>query len=329
MGASLETLYIEATNQCNIACSSCPRTFFHARDQQGDLSLTRVEAILNQIPDGLRIVLHGLGEPLQHPQIADIVVLAKSHDHYVLFNSNATLLSPLVATALIEANLDELRISIDSPDPETYRKIRPAAELSGVIQNVRCLLEKRERSKKSTPRVSFWMTAVKSRIHSLPDMLRLASDTGVDEVYLQRLVFFHRGYAVEEESIFRNADNSTIAVLQEAEQVAKEVGVRLWGAGDNSPILKIMNDDDNSVRPWSACRRPFKNAYVTVNGNLLPCCIAPFSSGPNIDQHVLGNIFQDSFEEIWNGQRYKEFRQAFQSDEPWECCSHCGLDWSL
>jgi radical SAM protein with 4Fe4S-binding SPASM domain len=67
---------------------------------------------------------------------------------------------------------------------------------------------------------------------------------------------------------------------------------------------------------------------VTVHGNVLPCCIAPF-----ITQHyagiILGNLYRQSLEEVWWGGRYLEFRSAIQTAAPPEPCRGCGVHWSL
>ena len=74
------------------------------------------------------------------------------------------------------------------------------------------------------------------------------------------------------------------------------------------------------VRPWSGCRLPWLSAYVTVNGYVTPCC--------NIaDQSVLGeaNVFEHSFDEIWNGEAYQGFRQQLHAGRlPF--CSRCPLN---
>ena len=40
------------------------------------------------------------------------------------------------------------------------------------------------------PRVSAWLTGLRDTVEQLPDFVRVAAETGVKEVYLQRLVFF-------------------------------------------------------------------------------------------------------------------------------------------
>jgi radical SAM protein with 4Fe4S-binding SPASM domain len=68
--------------------------------------------------------------------------------------------------------------------------------------------------------------------------------------------------------------------------------------------------------------------YITANGNVLPCCISPFSS-VDYDSIILGNVFKEPLAEIWSGSRYRNFRKQRQSATPPECCRGCGIQWSL
>ena len=97
-----------------------------------------------------------------------------------------------------------------------------------------------------------------------------------------------------------------------------------WAAASGSGYGNASAD----AKPWSACRRPWTLAYVTVHGNVLPCCIAPWIT-THYDGIVLGNIFRESIEEIWWGRRYQDFRQAIQTETPPEPCVGCGVRWSL
>jgi radical SAM protein with 4Fe4S-binding SPASM domain len=81
-------------------------------------------------------------------------------------------------------------------------------------------------------------------------------------------------------------------------------------------------------QPWSACRRPWSLAYVTVHGNVLPCCIAPWITN-DYDGIILGNLYKQSLEEIWWGERYRTFRRDLQTATPPEPCRGCGVKWSL
>jgi radical SAM protein with 4Fe4S-binding SPASM domain len=68
--------------------------------------------------------------------------------------------------------------------------------------------------------------------------------------------------------------------------------------------------------------------YFTATGRALPCCIAPFSMH-GYDSFTLGDATQQSLREIWNGDRYVEFRANLMSSQPPRACANCGLRWSL
>src|SRR5579864_6599873 len=116
-------LYLESTNRCNELCDQCPRTHLR-REPERDLSLAEVIAITDQLPALDRVVLHGLGEPLLNPQLPAIVAHLRQRGAYVLFNSDATALSERTARALIAADLNELRVSLDGATPETCARVR-------------------------------------------------------------------------------------------------------------------------------------------------------------------------------------------------------------
>ena len=115
--------------------------------------------------------------------------------------------------------------------------------------------------------------------------------------------------------------------MREAERLARALGIELKGSGEAS-ATKMVDGERAATESYRACRRPWSLMYVTANGNVLPCCIAPFT-GAHYDGMVLGNIFEQTAEEIWNGQRYQQWRQAMLSGKPPEACAGCGAGWSL
>jgi uncharacterized Fe-S cluster-containing radical SAM superfamily enzyme len=61
----------------------------------------------------------GLGEPLSHPNIVDMVRQAKALGLSVELITNATLLDKSLASQLIDAGLDMLWVSLDGAKPES------------------------------------------------------------------------------------------------------------------------------------------------------------------------------------------------------------------
>ena len=254
----------------------------------------------------------------------------KQRGVYVLFNTNGTALSERNGRALIEAGLDELRVSLDAASRETFRVVRGVDMFNRILANVRRFRALQERAGAASPRVSLWLTGLKETLAELPAFVRLAADMGIGEVYLQRLVFFDAepvGLARSDQALFERLVAEEAEILAEADAEARRLGVKLSASGAASePGLSLMQTTRDN--PWSLCGRPWTLMYVTANGRALPCCIAPFSQH-GYANYTLGDAASESLDAIWNGARYQAFRAALQSDTPPASCSSCGLRWSL
>ena len=322
-------LYLEVTNRCNLLCTTCPRTY-EELEPPADMSWDLFASIVDQVPDLARAVLHGVGEPMLVANLPRMVRYLKDRSVYVLFNTNGTVLSERHGRALIDAGLDELRVSLDASNRESFKAIRGRDYFGRIIRNVRAFRELQEREGHTRPRVSVWLTGLRETVEELPAFVKVAAEIGVKEVYLQRLVFFDEsaiGKARPDQTLFERLTQEEAAYLKQAEDLARSLGVTFSASGAaTEPGLSLKGSGDGS--PWSLCRRPWSLMYFTANGRALPCCIAPFSQH-GYDNYTLGHAGQQSLREIWNGPAYRDFRAALLSDKPPKSCANCGLRWSL
>jgi len=322
-----DELYIEVTNRCNSRCETCVHTFV-APEPLHDLTLGEFRYLVDQGPVLRRVVLHGVGEPLLNSDLPAMITYLKQRavPPHVLFNSNAILLTPDWQTALLEAGLDEYRISTDAAHRELYARIRGVDGFDRMVANVAGFARRIEAAGRG-PRLSLWFTAVQENLADLPGLVRLAHRIGVGEVYVHRLVYHGHGLARQEQSIFRALQSTEEALLGEAEMLAEQLDILFRASGATTPRESLMSSDGNR-RPWARCRRPTSLMYISATGNVLPCCLSPFTTR-DYEGLILGNAFQASLAEIWNGEVYQRFRAALQSDNPWESCDRCGVLWSL
>ena len=135
-------------------------------------------------------MLHGVGEPMLVKDLPRMVRYLKDRGAYVLFNTNGTVLNEKNGRALIDAGLDELRVSLDAANAKSFLAIRGKDYFHRILRNVRAFREMQEREGHAAPRVSAWLTGLKETVDELPAFVRVAAEIGVKEVYLQRLVFF-------------------------------------------------------------------------------------------------------------------------------------------
>jgi radical SAM protein with 4Fe4S-binding SPASM domain len=321
-------LYLETTNRCNLLCTTCPRTYADL-EPAADMSWELFTRIVDQVPNIARVVLHGVGEPMLVKDLPRMIRYLHDRGAYVLFNTNGTVLSPKKGRELSESGLDELRVSLDAADARTFLLIRGKDYFNRIVRNVRAFTEMQTREGLERPRVSLWLTGLKETIAQLPDFVRIAHDIGVKEVYLQRLVFCEDapiGMARPDQALFDRLTRVESEHLAAAQEQADALGISFNASGATEPGESLARKIDKN--PWSLCRRPWAVMYFTANGRALPCCIAPFSQN-GYENYTLGNAREQTLREIWNGEAYRDFRAALQSDAPPRCCASCGLRWSL
>ena len=135
--------------------------------------------IVDQVPDISRCVLHGVGEPMLVKNLPQMVRYLKARGAYVLFNTNGTVLNARNGRALIDAGLDELRVSLDAANARSFRAIRGKDYFARILRNVRSFRELQEREGHDTPRVSAWLTGLRETVRELPAFVRVAASLGV------------------------------------------------------------------------------------------------------------------------------------------------------
>ena len=82
-----------------------------------------------------------------------------------------------------------------------------------------------------------------------------------------------------------------------------------------------MSDTDKNSKKYRMnkskvfCMAPWVSINNNPNGDILPCCIAR--------DGTFGNLYKDSVEDIWNNEKYKNFRKGMLNDEPSDHCARC------
>ncbi|MCT4605054.1 MAG: radical SAM protein [Marinisporobacter sp.] len=153
-------LDIEPTNACNLKCPMCPRTILVNDDEKkgnfkvGMMSMDTFKKIIDEaVAIGVySIKLNWLGEPLVHPQIVEMVRYAKEQGIVdVMFNTNAVTLTEDLSRDLIEAGLDKIFFSFDSPYKEKYEEIRVGASYEESLNNIKRIVKLRNELGKTSP----------------------------------------------------------------------------------------------------------------------------------------------------------------------------------
>lgn len=123
-------IHICPTTYCNFKCIYCKQASPDMKDfkkQFMDINLfSLIVEQIKQFPHKLKLLNFAwLGEPLLHPQIADMVRIAKEADiaERVEIVSNASMLTPDLSDALVDAGLDRMRISLQGLSEDDYMDV--------------------------------------------------------------------------------------------------------------------------------------------------------------------------------------------------------------
>jgi radical SAM protein with 4Fe4S-binding SPASM domain len=327
-----EELQVEITGACNLRCRMCLVRYAPAVGRrEGALDLEQFLTLVDAAPRLRKLTLQGLGEPLLSPHLLDMVDYATARHIQVGFNTNGTLLDRATADRLIAAGLSWLHVSLDGATPATYEDVRhgPAlrprpGQFERVVANLRGLIDARRAAGSTTPRVHVVFVAMRRNIDELERLVQLAADIGVDELFVQNLSHDFGDAAespryrelhdyVEEEALFG-------AHMEAAEKVFERAGARAAELGLELRLPRLAERTAKRRPGEPGCTWPWDSAYVTHRGHVQPCCMVMGS-----DRARLGNLNADTFEAIWHGAPYREFRKRLLSDDPPEVCRGCSL----
>ncbi len=122
----LSKIYIEPTNRCNLECRTCIRNIWdEPLGEMSSATFARIVGGLHSFSPPPTVFFGGLGEPLSHPHIVEMVEQVKALGSSVELITNGTLLTKDLSKQLIEAGLDFLWVSLDGATPEKLRRRAP------------------------------------------------------------------------------------------------------------------------------------------------------------------------------------------------------------
>jgi len=145
------SVHFSPTNLCNFRCFYCQ----HGNKEQhkrmrGTMNFSDFEkALSNILTIGVpkKIIFAGLGEPLLNGSITDMVGCASKKTSVAML-TNASLLNEEVSTKLINAGLDEIRISLQGLNDAQYEQVCGVKlDFERLIRQIRYFYEHRGKCK--------------------------------------------------------------------------------------------------------------------------------------------------------------------------------------
>lgn len=187
MGDELRRLYLEPTSRCNLNCAMCFRKSW-VDEQAGDMEEATFRAVLSHLPESVETIFFGgMGEPLFHPRIIDMVRAASALGRRTELISNGSLLTEERSAALLDAGLDMLWLSVDSLKEENYAAIRCNGSLAVLKEHILAFNRLRFAQKREV-QLGAAFVLMKSNVSSLAELPFFASYYHVNEVNVSHVV---------------------------------------------------------------------------------------------------------------------------------------------
>lgn len=277
-------VYIEITNICNLKCKFCPTT----NRQPKFMSIDEFKHILNGVkPFTDYIYLHIKGEPLQHPNLGQLLSLAHENGLKVNLTTNGTLISKNKDVLLSSPSLRQINISLHSLEQNDWFN-----EKEEYMDNILTFIHEAKEQGSLIVALRLW---------------NLGSELDDNRVKNKYIL-----------DILKENLKLDYNILDEFN---KKRGIkirdRLYLNEDLEFTWPDLNNDFHEEQGF--CYGLRDQLGILVDGTVIPCCL------DGEGKINLGNIFENSLEDILNSERsiniYSNFSNRIAIEE---LCKKCG-----
>lgn len=271
MKKPLKKVYVEITNVCNLDCNFCPKT---TREKKF-ITPKEFAFVLEQIrPYTDHIYLHLMGEPLLHPQLDELLTISEEMGMQVNITTNGTLLYQKKELLLAKKAVRQVNISLHSYEANEQRH-----PLTVYVQEVLDFAKQCQQKTKIFCSIRLW---------------NMDSEVTIGENQLN-----HEILSMIEETFPQEVDLKTQILSSHRLKLAPQVYLNM-AEKFNWPKLDVEHYSENVF-----CYALRNQAGILVDGTVVPCCL---DSQGIIN---LGNIYEQSFEQIMYSDRSRAIYEGF------------------
>jgi len=302
---------------CNQNCSFCAyridgyTEFFAIRNGSGKLvrnpnrmiNYDTVIRILEELKSaGVKAVqFTGGGEPTLHPDCAEFINRAHQLKLDTALVTNGWKLNKEIRSAILGSTW--IRISLDCASPESYHQMRRAPERAfhEVLENIRALVDARDKSG-SDLTIGIGYVVNKDNWQEIIPGVKLARSLGVDNIRLSAV------FQPENAAYFVGFHYQAAALCKEAE----------WLSTGEFKVINNFSDRMGELvqghPEYSRCPHQHFVPYIGADLNLYCCCVLAYTR-----RGLIGSLKDQSFSELWWGEKRKDYLEAFDARE----CPRC------
>ena len=322
---------IATGEKCNLQCAFCLDRKYDNKNT--NLTLEQFKSIARPINRALRVQIYGWGDPFVNPNYESIFEhVVKNHPGTrIHISTNGTLLTDKWIKKLIGYGKCLINISLNAATSETYRKITQRDLFHRAVNNLRSLIQAKVQKGNDDFVVTLSFVTIKQNIHELPDFIEFCAKVGIQHVKIQDLNIIekaHHKIALDEN------DDEINDIFMRTFNIATKEGINLdtfiyrpVKYLDHNSNAQLQYNLPKDLQPiWTQgdktlffpqrgeCYAPWQNFMVMQSGAVFTCCRG---------KEIMGNLIEQSFDEIWNGEKYLAYRRSINSFRPPNACKSC------
>lgn len=273
---------IEPTTFCNLDCPVCETGNNTLGRTKQNMTFEQFKIVIDKIASHCNtLIFYFMGEPFANPASYDMIKYAKSRGiPFITTCTNGDLVNP---EKLINSGIDEVSFQIGGITKETHSRYRINSNLERVLKNLAQTVKlKKERNTKIHIVCGFiLMRHNENEVIAFKNKMK---ELGVDEAVV--------------------IDPCVRTIEQAHEMLPTDTAHWLY-----DPIALNEGILRPKIVPKNECPWLYYSLTIQVSGNVVPCCRDARGN------YIMGNILEQDLMEIWNGEKFKKFRNMINTNQ--------------
>ena len=307
-------LYMEVSpaGGCNQRCTFCALDFMEYKKRFLDMSIytTRLGEFAGA---GLKSIMYaGEGEPFLHKEFCRMVIETKQSGIDVGITTNASIMDSESSAEIIDS-VEWIKVSINAGTAVTYAKIHqcPESHFEKTIKNIGDAI-KQKRDKKSRAVIGLQMVLLPDNFEEAVLLAKTGAELGCDYLVV-------KPYSQHPQSITEQYREVSYKETDGLAKALKETETDTFKVIFRRDTMKVWDEAD---RGYNCCYAlPFWS-YLDAGGNLWGC-----SMYLEDQRFLYGNIYENSFKEIWEGEKRKKSLDFVKNElDINQCRINCRMD---
>jgi glycosyltransferase involved in cell wall biosynthesis/MoaA/NifB/PqqE/SkfB family radical SAM enzyme len=267
-----------------------------------------------------------MGEPLIYKHFAHFIELCYKYNIKMNLTTNGTFPRTTEKTVTEWAKLivpitTDVKISWNGATAETSQKVMLKINFEEAVANVKEFIRIRDEHFAKTGyycRVTFQLTFMQNNMHELADIVKLASQLGVDRVKGHQLW----AHFDEIKHLSMKATPESILQWNEYVKQANEAQEKFRKPNGEKVILEniipLQKNENKEIPDSYECPFLEKELWVSATGNISPCC-APDEMRKTLGH--FGNIENTSIEEVLQSNNYQTLVKNYKKIDLCKTCN--------